>query len=69
MEIFHHNPCNIDKSLIRVQEQGKHDTMKQETNTFEVLITLKTKPSRTPYLWANAVIVDDTDPRCPLIEG
>jgi len=43
--------------------------MKQETNTFEVRITLKTKPSRTPYLWANAVIVDDTDPRCPLIEG
>ncbi|EHR75790.1 hypothetical protein N9V20_00825 [Candidatus Poseidoniales archaeon] len=43
--------------------------MRQGTNTFEVLITLKSKPSRTSYLWANAVIVDDTDPRCPLIEG
>lgn len=43
--------------------------MEEKGNTLEVLITLKSKPSRTRYLWANAVIVDDLDPRCPLIEG
>lgn len=24
---------------------------------------------RTKYLWANTVIIDDGDERCPLIEG
>jgi hypothetical protein len=67
--IFERKPWNIDKSFIKVQGQDTHDTMRREINTFEVLITLKSKPSRTRYLWANAVIVDDTDPRCPLIEG
>ncbi len=43
--------------------------MEEKGNAFEVFITLKSKPSRTRYLWANAVIVDDLDPRCPLIEG
>lgn len=43
--------------------------METKGNPFNVLITLKSKPNRTRYLWANAVIVDDLDPRCPLIEG
>lgn len=43
--------------------------MKRKSNSFDVLIILKAKPQRVSYLWANAVIVDDLDPRCPLIEG
>jgi|TARA_B100001996_G_scaffold356741_1_gene320249 hypothetical protein len=43
--------------------------MEEKPNTYEVLITLKPKAIRTQYLWANAIIVDDLDPRCPLIEG
>ena len=27
------------------------------------------KPIRIPYLWANLVVVDDFDNKCPLIEG
>jgi|TARA_B110000483_G_scaffold102048_1_gene124823 hypothetical protein len=45
--------------------------MEQQTTIFDVLITLKSKPkpNRTQYLWANAVIIDDEDARCPVIEG
>lgn len=57
--------------MIKVQVQGITDTMEQQTNIFDVLITLKSKPkpNRTQYLWANAVIIDDEDARCPVIEG
>ena len=27
------------------------------------------KPIRTKYLWANTVIIDDVNDRCPVIEG
>jgi len=30
---------------------------------------LKNKNIRTPYLWANNVIIDENDSKCPLIEG
>ena len=55
--------------MIKVHDQGIPDRMEWKTNSFDVLITLKAKPRRVQYLWANAVIVDDLDPRCPLIEG
>jgi hypothetical protein len=43
--------------------------MERKKNTINVLITLQAKIKRTQYLWANAIIVDEHDPRCPLIEG
>ena len=27
------------------------------------------KPVRTSYLWANIVVIDDLEDRCPVIEG
>ena len=29
----------------------------------------KPKTNRTQYIWANYVIVDDNDEKCPVIEG
>ncbi len=47
-----------------------------EQYSFEVLfraqilsIKKDKKPVRTSYLWANMVLVDDLDDRCPVIEG
>ena len=43
--------------------------MERKPDTIHVLFTVKRKPKRTRYLWANAIIIDDQDSRCPLIEG
>ena len=56
-------------ALIKVQVEAITDTMERKKNTINVLITLQAKIKRTRYLWANAIIEDENDPRCPLIEG
>tara|TARA_B100001094_G_scaffold331197_1_gene398724 strand:- start:383 stop:538 length:156 start_codon:yes stop_codon:yes gene_type:complete len=50
----------------------RHD----EHYSFEVLFQTQMlstkkdkKPLRTSYLWANIIVVDDLDERCPVIEG
>lgn len=49
-----------------------------ETIAHEVLLRNKRKklaskskkiPQRTKYLWAKAIIYDDNDEKCPVIEG
>ena len=49
---------------------------RDERYSFEVLFQTQMlsrkkdkKPLRTSYLWANIVVVDDQDERCPVIEG
>ncbi|MDA8842869.1 hypothetical protein OAT73_00800 [Candidatus Poseidoniaceae archaeon] len=49
---------------------------RDETYSFEVNFITKMKkhwsikkPVRTTYLWANIIIIDDEDERCPTIEG
>ncbi len=49
---------------------------RDEHYTFEVLFQTQMlsrykdkKPVRTSYLWANIVVIDDQDERCPVIEG
>ena len=49
---------------------------RDEHYSFEVLFQAQMisrkkdqKPVRTSYLWANIVVVDDQDERCPVIEG
>lgn len=45
-------------------------------NTPRFLVTVvastdapKPQPKRNSYLWANYIVVDDMDQRCPVIEG
>jgi hypothetical protein len=47
-----------------------------ENYSFEILFITRARrknrpnaPIRTPYLWANAVVIDDVNDRCPVIEG
>ncbi|MDA8567817.1 hypothetical protein N9L15_00815 [Euryarchaeota archaeon] len=49
---------------------------RDETYSFDVNFITKMKkhwpikkPVRTTYLWANIIIIDDEDERCPTIEG
>ena len=37
--------------------------------TVRIYCKLKNKVPRNKFIWANAVIIDDIDDMCPLIEG
>ena len=39
------------------------------TTTVRIYCKLKIKQQRNRFLWANTVIIDDTDDMCPVIEG
>ena len=43
--------------------------MNELTITRELGEKTMKKPIRTKYLWANTVIIDDVNHRCPVIEG
>jgi|TARA_B110000914_G_scaffold96363_1_gene84674 hypothetical protein len=47
-----------------------------EDYSFDILFTTRVlrkksnkKPIRTNYLWANTVVIEDVNDRCPVIEG
>ena len=39
------------------------------TTTVRIYCKLKSELPRNKFLWANTVIIDDTDDKCPVIEG
>ena len=39
------------------------------TTTVRIYCKLKNELPRNKFLWANTVIIDDTDDMCPVIEG
>ncbi len=39
------------------------------TTTVRIYCKLKIKQQRNRFLWANAVIIDENDEMCPVIEG
>jgi hypothetical protein len=39
------------------------------TTTVRIYCKLKSELPRNKFLWANTVIIDDTDDMCPVIEG
>lgn len=46
----------------------------KKTPQFQVTVVAttsepKTQPQRNSFLWANHLIIDDMDERCPVIEG
>ncbi len=39
------------------------------TTIVRIYCEIKNEPPRNKYLWANIVVIDDTDDMCPVIEG
>ena len=52
------------------QRQYYHDNMIVVTTNFYCLKRGKKRPiTRNQYIWANSLIIDDIDDKCPVIEG